>query len=232
MTWPHSSRSELPRRHTTPGFHHAVRLVARLVAAVTTRLDAQGVERVPVQGAFVGVSNHLSSFDPLVVLAVMPVRPATAFAAIEHRRDFLVGWALDRLGVIWIDRDNPSRDALRIARNELAHGTAFGIAPEGTRSRRVGLLPGKTGAAYLATRAGVPIFPAAIWGTEKVVSNLRRLRRTTVHFRMGEPIHLPRGRASTEELEEYTELIMRRIASMLPPEYRGVYADKNISEIL
>ncbi len=226
MTWPHSSRSELPRRHTTPGFHHAVRLVARIVAMVTTRLDAQGVERVPMQGAFVGVSNHLSSFDPLVVLAVMPVRPGTAFAAIEHRRDFLVGWALDRLGVIWIDRDNPSRDALRIALNELAHGTAFGIAPEGTRSRSGGLLPGKTGAAYLATRAGAPILPVAIWGTEKVAGNLRRLKRETVHLRVGELIRLSQGRAGTEELEEYTDLIMHRIASMLPPEYRGVYADR------
>ena len=226
MTWPLSSRSELPRRRTTPGFHRAVRLVARLAATVVTRLDAQGVERIPVQDAFVGVSNHLSSFDPLIMLAVMPVRPGTGFAAMEHRRDFLVGWVLDRLGFIWIDRGNPSRDALRIALNELARGTAFGIAPEGTRSRTGGLLPGKTGAAYLATRAGVPVLPAAIWGTEKVAGNLRRLRRTAVHVRIGELIHLPQARASMEELQGHTDLIMRRIASMLPPEYRGVYAGR------
>ena len=226
MTWPRSPHSELPRRHTTPGFHRAVHVVSYVIAKITMRLDVKGLEHIPPQGGFVGVANHLSSFDPLVVLAVMPIRPGTAFTAIEHRRDFFVGWVLDRLGVIWIDRDNPSRDALRMALNELANGTALGIAPEGTRSRTVGLLPGKTGAAYLATRAGVPIFPAAIWGTEKAASNLRRLRRTTVHFHMGEPIHLPQGRASTEELEEHTELIMRRIASMLPPEYRGVYAQR------
>jgi 1-acyl-sn-glycerol-3-phosphate acyltransferase len=226
MTRPRSSRSELPRRRTTPGFHHAAHVVSHVIAKITMRLDVQGLEHIPLQGGFVGAANHLSSFDPLVVLAVMPIRPGTAFTAIEHRHDFFVGWVLDRLGVIWIDRDNPSRDALRIALNEMALGTALGIAPEGTRSRTVGLLSGKTGAAYLATRAGVPIFPAAIWGTEKVASNLRRLRRTTVHFHMGEPIHLPQGRAGTEELEEYTELLMRRIASMLPPEYRGVYADR------
>ena len=226
MTLPLPPGAELPRRHTTPGFHRAVRLFANLVATAAMRLDAQGIQHIPAQDGFVGVSNHLSSFDPLVMLAVMPVRPGTGFAALEHRHDFIVGWALDRLGFIWIDRDRPSRDALRIALNELAHGTAFGIAPEGTRSRTGGLLPGKTGAAYLATRAGVPILPAAIWGTEKVAGSLRRLRRARVYVRIGEMIHLPQGRASTEDLEEHTDLIMRRIASMLPPEYRGVYAGR------
>ncbi|HEY4689615.1 MAG TPA: lysophospholipid acyltransferase family protein, partial [Anaerolineae bacterium] len=118
-----------------------------------------------------------------------------------------------------------SRDALRIALNELAHGTSFGIAPEGTRSRTGALLEGKTGAAYLATRARVPIVPSVVWGTEKIKHNLRRFKRTPVCIRVGEPFRLPEGRADSDKLREYTDLIMRRLASMLPPEYRGVYAD-------
>jgi 1-acyl-sn-glycerol-3-phosphate acyltransferase len=225
MTPTQHSRPDLPRRHSTPGFHRLAKGVSGLLVKCLMRPDVQGLEHLPSDSAFIGVTNHLSSFDPLLVLATMPVRPITMFAALEHRHDFIAGWALDRLGAIWIDRGEPGREALRIALNELTHGTAFGIAPEGTRSRTGGLLKGKTGAAYLATRANVPILPTVLWGTEKISRNLRRFRRTLVHMRMSEAIHLPEGRAGTEKLQEYTDTLMRRMASMLPPEYRGVYAD-------
>ncbi len=109
-------------------------------------------------------------------------------------------------------------------------GTAVGVAIEGTRSRTGGLLPGKTGAAYLATRANAPILPMAIWGTEQVISNLKRLRRSTIHVRLGPMIQLPEGRANTQQLEEYTEQLMLTIARMLPPEYRGVYRERITDE--
>jgi 1-acyl-sn-glycerol-3-phosphate acyltransferase len=216
-------RSDLPRRHSTPGFHRLVKGVSRLVLACLTRFDVRGRENIPA-GGFVGVSNHLSSFDPMLILALMPVRPLAMFAAMEHRRDFIAGWALDRLGAIWIDRDEPSREALRIALNEIVWGAAFGIAPEGTRSKTGGLQVGKTGAVYLATRAQVPVLPTVVWGTEQIARNLRRFKRTPVHLYIDAPIHLPPGRADAEKLQEYTEMIMRRMASMLPAEYRGVYA--------
>jgi 1-acyl-sn-glycerol-3-phosphate acyltransferase len=217
-------RSDLPRRHSPPGFHRLAKGVSRLVIACLTRLDVQGLKNLPSSG-FVGVTNHLSSFDPMLILATMPVRPVAMFAAIEHRRDFIVGWALERLGAIWIDRDDPSREALRIALNEIAWGAAFGIAPEGTRSKTGGLQAGKTGAVYLATRAQVPILTTVVWGTEQIARNLRRFRRTLVHLHIDAPIHLPPGRADAAKLQEYTDMIMRRMAAMLPPEYRGVYAD-------
>jgi 1-acyl-sn-glycerol-3-phosphate acyltransferase len=192
---------------------------------LVARVHVEGMEHLNIPGAFIGVTNHLSSFDPMLVIGVMPRRRFSIFAAIEHRHDFVVGWALDRLGAIWIDRDQPSREALRIALNELAHGAIFGIAPEGTRSQTGGLVEGKTGVAYLATRANVPIVPGALWGTEMIKHNLRRLKRTEVHIHVGEPIHLPQGRANTEQLQAYTDLVMHRLAEMLPVKYRGVYRD-------
>jgi 1-acyl-sn-glycerol-3-phosphate acyltransferase len=225
MTTTQTPRPVLLRRHSTPGFHRLVRGFARVGIRTLARLDVQGIERVPLEDPFVGVVNHLSSYDPIVVLALMPIRRVTMFAAIEHRNDFIAGWVLDKLGSIWIHRGEPSRDALRIALNELSLGTAFGIAPEGTRSRTGKLLKGKTGAAYLATRAHVPILPVAIWGTEQIKHNLWRFKRTTVHLRVGELFHLPEGRADAGKLQQYTDVLMRRIASMMPPEYRGEYTD-------
>ncbi len=213
-------------RHTTPRKQRLAKYALLTLLKVAARVDAQGLDQLPAQGPFVFALNHLSSFDTLSGIALGPIRQATAFAAIEHRHDFIGGWVLDQLGVIWVRRGEADRDAIKIALDELKCGTALAMAIEGTRSRTGGLQPGKTGSVFLATRANVPIIPAAIWGTEKIITNLKHLRRSEVHIRVGPPIHFSEGRANQAKLEEYTDQIMMQIASMLPPQYRGVYAER------
>ena len=215
-----------PPRHTTPRLHRILKTLALIILKIVARIDLQGLEHVPPSGALVLVTNHLSSFDTLSIIGLGPVRQGTAFGAIEHRSDFIVGWALDQLGVIWVRRGEADRAAVKIAVDELQAGTAVGVAIEGTRSRTGGLLPGKPGAAYLANRARAPIVPMTIWGTEQVIRNLKRLRRSTIHIRIGPVIWLPDGRATTTQLEAYTDQIMVTMAGTLPPEYRGVYRDR------
>ena len=215
-----------PPRHTTPRFHRILKTIALIIIKLVARIDLKGMEHVPLSGALVIVTNHLSSFDTLSMIGLGPVRQATAFGAIEHRSDFIAGWALDKLGLIWVRRGEADREAIKIAIEELKAGTAVGVAIEGTRSRTGGLLPGKTGAAYLANRANAPLVPMAIWGTEQIIGNLKRLRRSTIHIRIGPMVHLPEGRANTVQLEEYTDQLMLTMARMLPPEYRGVYRER------
>jgi 1-acyl-sn-glycerol-3-phosphate acyltransferase len=210
-----------PPRHTTSRKHRTVKYFLLTLLKMVARVDAQGLENLPA-GPFVAVVNHLSSFDTLTGIAIAPIRQATTFAAIEHRSDPIGGWILDQLGVIWVRRGEADRDAIKLALDEIKSGTVMAMAIEGTRSRTGGLQPGKTGSAFLASRTHVPIIPAAIWGTEKIVSNLKRLRRSEVHVRLGQPFHLPEGRANTEQLEEYTDQVMLQIAAMLPPQYRRV----------
>jgi 1-acyl-sn-glycerol-3-phosphate acyltransferase len=216
--------NHLPR-HTTPRKQRVVKYFLLTLLKIVARVDVQGLENLPA-GAFVGVINHLSSFDTLTGIAVGPIRQATTFAAVEHRSDPIGGWILDQLGVIWVRRGEADREAIKIALDEIKSGTMMAMAIEGTRSRTGGLLPGKTGSAFLASRTNVPMVPAAIWGTEKIISNLKRLRRSEVHMRVGQPFPLPEGRANTEQLEAYTDQVMLKIAAMLPPEYRGVYAER------
>jgi 1-acyl-sn-glycerol-3-phosphate acyltransferase len=213
-------------RHTTPRIQQIIKIIALIIIKLVARIDLKGMEHVPLSGPLVIVTNHLSSFDTLSIIGLGPVRQATAFGAIEHRSDFIAGWALDRLGLIWVRRGEADREAIKIAIDELKAGTAVGVAIEGTRSRTGGLLPGKTGAAYLANRANAPIVPMAIWGTEQIISNLKHLRRSTIHVRLGPMIQLPEGRANTAQLEEYTDQLMLTIARMLPSEYRGVYRER------
>lgn len=89
------------------------------------------------------------------------------------------------------------------------------IFPEGTRSRRVRLQAGKEGTVLVARRANVPLVPVAIAGTEGGPFPLL-LRRQTLRVAIGEPFHLPPGASRAEGIA----LIMERIATLLPPEYR------------
>jgi 1-acyl-sn-glycerol-3-phosphate acyltransferase len=215
-----------PPRHTRPFFHRLLKTIALIIIKLVARVDLRGMEHVPSSGALVVAINHLSSFDTLSMIAFAPVRQGTAFGAIEHRSDFIAGWALDQLGLIWVRRGEADREAIKLALDELRQGTALGVAIEGTRSRTGQLQAGKTGAAYLASRAGVPILPVAVWGTEKIINNLKHLRRSQVNIRVGAPLPPPPPRANTMQLEAYTESIMLAIARMMPEEYRGVYREK------
>jgi 1-acyl-sn-glycerol-3-phosphate acyltransferase len=214
-----------PPRHTTPRKQRAVKYFLLTLLKIVARVDMQGLENLPA-GPSIVVINHLSSFDTLTGVAVGPIRQATTFAAIEHRSDPIGGWILDQLGVIWVRRGEADREAIKIALDELRCGTVMPMAIEGTRSRTGGLQSGKTGPAFLASRTRVPLVPGAIWGTEKIMANLKRLRRSEVHLRIGQPYYLPEGRANTEQLEEYTDQVMLKIAALLPPQYRGVYTDR------
>ena len=204
--------------------YHLLRLLARIITRLTTRAEIIGAENVPREPPYLLVTNHLSALDlPVVVLAFPhPIRP---FAAREHRSNLLFAPILNGAKAIWVRRGEVDRRALREALAVLERGEALGVAPEGTRADEThALQPAKPGVAYLGTRADVPIVPAGIAGTEKIKHNLLRLRRTPVRIAVGEPFHLPKTkRARTDELREYTDMIMHRIAELLPPEYRGVY---------
>ena len=174
-------------------------------------------EQLPV-GAVIYACNHLSYYDPVVMSAALGDFPG--FTARKYRRTWLAPFFY--LGSpVWVDQDAPDRQALRRALAILRAGHCFGVAVEGRRSRTGGLQPGRDGAAYLATRAGLPVVPIAIYGTEQ----LFRSWRPAVRLCVGAPLRFPAGRASARQLTEYTERIMCAIAALLPERYHGVYRD-------
>jgi 1-acyl-sn-glycerol-3-phosphate acyltransferase len=127
------------------------------------------------------------------------------------------------------DSYNADFTVLREVLKRLKNGGVLVLAPEGTRSPTAQLQQAWDGAGYLAAKARVPILPVGLAGSEDVrfFGNLRRLRRTRVAIRVGEPFWLPpiqsKERATT--LRQYTDEIMCRIAVLLPLEYRGVYTN-------
>jgi 1-acyl-sn-glycerol-3-phosphate acyltransferase len=217
----------------TPIVYEALRSVFRFVGWVLLKQEISGLENLPATGPFLIVCNHLSIVEPPLVFIHCP-RQMVMFAADKWQSNPFTRWLAETVGVIWVARGEADMTAIKQSLGLLKKGQPMGLAPEGTRSRTGALIQGKTGAAYLADRSGVPIVPISIWGTEKFSSNYKRLRRTPVTMVVGKPFHLPpNGRAKGEVLDEYTDIIMCHLAAMLPPEYRGVYAKHpKLAEIL
>jgi len=207
------------------GLYKAVRAIIKAAFGLIARTEVVGADNFPARPPYIMVTNHLSVFDLPLLLTVCP-HIVRAFAAEKHKRNLLYAPLLAIMGSVWVRRGEVDRRALRDALHVLRRGEALGIAPEGTRARGVPALQrGKTGAAYLAARADVPIVPVGVAGTEATMHNLARLRRTPMRVVVGKPFRLPEsGRVRGQKLEQYTDLIMRRIAELLPQEYRGTYA--------
>jgi 1-acyl-sn-glycerol-3-phosphate acyltransferase len=205
-------------------FYFTVRAFFKVLASMVLKEEVRGQALVPERGPFLVVFNHLSMVDAPLVLIHFPQQMVGMMTDKYFSTPFIS--QLGKLmGIVWVARGEADMGAIKTSLTHLRAGGILALSPEGTRSTEGGLLKGKTGAAYLADRTGVPIVPIAIAGSENVFHNLRRGRRTPVLVSIGAPFQLPAGgRAKTEKLEEYTDLIMHRLAELLPPDYRGEYA--------
>lgn len=216
------SRWSFPQRL----FQGFVRLMARLL----TRTEVEGLDNLPATGPCILAPNHLHMFDiPIVFCSVS--RRTVVFAADKWQRIPVVGWILSRFGsAIYVARGEADRRALAQALDVLRAGGVLAVAPEGTRSRSGGLGKGHTGIAYLATRAPAPILPVVAFGQEKAFDHWKRLRRVPVKVRFGPLMELPPGKQRMPQLQAYTEQLMLELARLLPPAYRGIYAEQLAAE--
>ncbi len=203
------------------------RTVARVMMLTFGRVEIIGIENVPTTGPVVVAVNHQSNADPALMVLAMR-RPLWFMAKRGLFRNFLARFFLRNIHVFPVDRDGRDMDAVRWALEQLENDRMVLIFPEGTR-RPGGLGPGTDGLTYLAARSRAAIVPVGITGTESI----RGFARVAFPFcrmrvRVGEPFHLDTidGRIPREVLSSMTDTIMERIAVLLPPEYRGAYADR------
>lgn len=206
-----------------------VRFLIRVVLQLITRMEVHGIERVPHSGGCILVSNHLGRLDPALVYFYLKRTDVVVLVAEKYRNVPLLPWAVRQLNGMFIDRFNPDFSTLREAINRVKAGCVLVLAPEGTRSKSEALQEGRSGAAFIAAHTGAQVIPVAITGTEdrQVKANLRQLRKSEVVLRAGEPFVLPpvKGKDRDAVLADYTDEIMCRLAALLPPRYRGIYAE-------
>ena len=201
--------------------------ILRFILLILGELKVTGQENVPGEGPYIVAVNHMSKVDPPLMFMVMPDSGIRFFAGEKWKKHIIFGPIMRWRGAIYINRGEVDRKALREALNALAEGCVFGLAPEGTRSRVGSLIHARDGAAYLATRAKVPILPAGIINSDVLGDRMVHLKRTQMAIRFGKPFSLPdqNRRPKGYELAAHTHLIMIHIANLLPERYWGYYAD-------
>ncbi|MCI0520276.1 MAG: 1-acyl-sn-glycerol-3-phosphate acyltransferase [Chloroflexi bacterium] len=212
-----------------------LRAVFRWLFKCLSHLEATGLENVARQGGLLVATNHLGRLDAPLIFALVDRDDITAMVADKYKDHAFFSWLVRMVNGIWLNREESDIHALRAARDHLQAGGCLGIAPEGTRSPTGALLQAKTGVAFLADKANVPIVPAAMWGTEDAFEVLYRLRKPRMFIRFGPAFTLPalERERRDEMLRSNTDEIMCRIAAMLPEKYRGVYHDHpRLAEIL
>ena len=158
------------------------------------RYDVKGTEHVPTRGGAVIVANHFSFWDFFLVGRAPYLgsgRPVRVLAKDSLFRAPVFGWLMRRAQHIPVHR-GAGTDAFASAVAALERGELVLVLPEATISPAHERLAFKTGAARMAARAGVPVVPAASWGSHRFHSVRRRPTwswRLPVAIRYGAPLH-------------------------------------------
>jgi 1-acyl-sn-glycerol-3-phosphate acyltransferase len=202
------------------------------VARLIYRPVIEGTDNIPRNGPLLLASNHLSFVDSIVIPLVTP-RRVVFLAKSEYFTGHGIRGRLKRamftaVGAVPIQRGTAgaAQEALDSALEILNQGLAFGIYPEGTRSRDGRLYRGRTGVAWLALTAGCPVVPVGISGTQDIQpvgARVPRIRKITIRF--GRPLdfsHLQAAKPGPAR-REATDAVMAAIHQLSGQEYVGHY---------
>jgi 1-acyl-sn-glycerol-3-phosphate acyltransferase len=203
----------------------ATRLALVLPTHVLFRPTVDGRDNVPATGPVILAANHLSILDSMVIPLLAP-RPVAFLAKSEYfRRGRLTRPLFTALAAVPVDRGGhrAAQESLESALAVLESGGAFGIHPEGSRSRDGRLYRGRTGVGWLALASRAPVVPVAVLGTERAMSvgaRLPRPARITVRF--GTPMRFT-GEPGARARRTVTDDIMAAIQALSGQEPAGVY---------
>lgn len=168
--------------------YRVVRTFVMLVTRGYTRMTIEGREHIPRHGAFVLAPVHRSYVDTPIAACVTP-RRLRFMGKDTLWRGRVVGWILSALGGFPVSRGTADREALRRCIAVLESGEPLVLFPEGERKSGATVQPLFGGATYVAAKAGVPIIPVGIGGSELVMpKGARFVFPRKVHVIVGEPI--------------------------------------------
>jgi 1-acyl-sn-glycerol-3-phosphate acyltransferase len=201
------------------------RVLSRIILLTTSDWHVTGKANVPKQGPLIIVCNHLHVVDPPIVAVSIKLKTVIMAKEELFRQRWSRFW-VQNFGTFPVRRHGVDRDALRQAEYWLKRGVSLLTFPEGKRSSTIQMQPALPGAALIASRLGIPVLPVSITGTEKLRESSWWLHRPRITVNIGQPFNLPsvNGRLTRAELYQLTTYIMENVATLLPPEYRGIYA--------
>ncbi len=149
------------------------------------RVKVIGYENLPPEGEpLVLCCNHISNWDPVMLLVIQRKRPIYFMAKAELFKNRLVAWFIGKqFGAFAVHRGTGDTGAIEAAKRIVLDGRIMGIFPEGTRSRDGKLLRAKSGAALIVAQTGATVQPVAIVTRGQ---HIRLFQRTLVVY--GKPL--------------------------------------------
>jgi 1-acyl-sn-glycerol-3-phosphate acyltransferase len=210
-------------------FRFFVRPVFRLIFYILCRVKVTGLENVPHKGAYLIAINHISLYEAPFILSFWPKAPEVV-GAVDIWSKPGQSTLAKYYGGIPLRRGEYDRKALETALSALHSGRPLLIAPEGGRSHTPGMRRAQPGVAFLMDIARVPVVPVGFVGTtDDMMDKALHARKPLIEMRIGKAIQLipaeGKGEAKREARQRNADLVMYRIADLLPKEYRGVYCD-------
>jgi 1-acyl-sn-glycerol-3-phosphate acyltransferase len=211
-------------------------VAARIGTQMFTRVRFEGaLDAIPSEGPVILAANHVSNVDGVLLGGWVIPRLSRQVQWLGKREMFdvpIMGQVVRRYGVHPVERSGADLEAFRLAERILDQGQVLLLFPEGTRSRDGALQRPRDGLAMLALRTGATIVPIGVADTDKVWRRGQKLPRPRpgghVTVRVGEPFkvadELPAGLDRKAAKSQATDVIMRRIAALLPERQRGPYA--------
>ena len=171
---------EVPQEEDSLFFRTFAKLLVPFIKTVVgLRVDATGLEKIPREGRFLLVCNHLDDSDPAVLMHYFRNYQLAFISKRENKDMFIVGKLMHKLQCQLVNREN-DREALKcilkcieILKNDRASVAVF---PEGYESKDGRLLPFRAGVFKIAQKAQVPIVVCTLQGTEHVIANLKKLK--------------------------------------------------------
>ncbi len=203
--------------HATP-LRKMVIAILRAAFSFVMNMRVEGLDNFPSDGSVIVACNHVTNFDVFPMQLSLP-RPIFYMGKAELFKNPITDIVFRNMGAFPVSREKKDPWSYNHALKVLAHGQTLGMFPEGTRSRGRGLGVAKTGVARMSIETDTPIVPMAITGSDKFFKRFPRRARVTV--RLLPPIVPHPG----ETPLALTDRLMFTLASALPIEMRGVYAE-------
>ncbi len=197
-------------------FFWFVRVISVPLSYLLWRVHVEGEENIPVAGPVMLVANHQSNLDP-VFLSCGNSRRMFAMGKSELFESRLSAMFYGGLGAFPIHRGRPDRKGLKKILELFYQGYMVLVFPEGGRNHNPGLGPLEPGVVFLADLADVPILPAGITGSGRIIPQGKKLPRFhTLTVKFGRPFKLddiyPRTEAKTPaEKKKRKEMILERV---------------------
>lgn len=208
------------------------RVLIRILVFPFAWWEIKGRENTPARGPVLIVCNHLHLADPPIVAASIKLK-CVLMAKDELFRHWWSRFWVKNFGAFPVRRGGIDREAIRQAEEWLNKEVSVIMFPEGSRSKNAKMQPALPGAALIASKMGVPVLPVGITGTDKLNHlGWSLLHHPKITVTIGQPFNLPANedKSTREQRNELINDIMRRVAALLPKEYRGVYDSEEVDE--